>query len=433
MERLVAYGLDDVRETREISRVLGQSHFHQTQMFPMSHQNTITRGNATRIDALFLREYLRRRCSIPKPPEKSTFQGGYTDLFIAGVVSPVIHCDVQSLYPSVMLAYGITPRRDALRVFPALLADLTQRRVDAKTRARVATATAEKTFYGALQSTLKVLINSFYGYLGFPQGHFADFEAAARVTAEGRALIHRVLEELRSKGATPVEVDTDGVYFVPPADIRSEEGEVELVAEVSRVLPDGIRLELADRYRAMFSYKIKNYVLLTYSGDLRVRGSGLRSRGMEKFQRLLLEEIFRAVLERRPEDILVTRDLFLEDVRQHRWTPDLFAKTETLHDSLAVYREKRSRSSRNASAAYELALASGRSFQPGDQVTYYVSGRGKTVRVFECARFASDWDAKKPDENTEYYVKKVEDLCRKFQPLLKSPTREAPPELDLDL
>jgi len=51
----------------EISRILGQNHFYQTQLFPFSHQNAVLRGNATRIDALFLREYLRRRHSIPKP------------------------------------------------------------------------------------------------------------------------------------------------------------------------------------------------------------------------------------------------------------------------------------------------------------------------------------------------------------------------------
>ena len=36
----------------------------------------------------------------------------------------------------------------------------------------------------ALQNTFKILINSFYGYLGFAQGHFADFDAAARPASD---------------------------------------------------------------------------------------------------------------------------------------------------------------------------------------------------------------------------------------------------------
>lgn len=433
MDKLAAYGLDDVRETREVSRVLGQSAFYQAQMFPFSHQTTVTRGNATRIDALLLREYLRRRHAVPRPPAREDFSGGYTDVFVSGAVSPVVHCDVQSLYPSVMLAFSIEPARDDLRVFPTLLTELTRRRLEAKARRQAAASPAERIYHDALQATFKVLINSFFGYLGFSQGHFADFAAAARVTAEGRELIRRILGELERRGARPVEVDTDGVYFVPPAgvagDARREEAFVEAI---SRLLPEGIRLETADRYRAMFSYRVKNYVLLTYEGDLRIRGSGLRSRGIEKFQRLFLEEMFRAVLTGQAEELPRLRELFLDDLRNHRWTPELFAKTETLHDSLATYLEKRRRSARNTSAAYELALRSGRSFQPGDQVTYYVAGHGRNVKVFEAATPATRWEPAAPDENTEYYEKKLEDLYRKFSPLLRGAPGSRQGELALD-
>jgi DNA polymerase, archaea type len=419
MERLIAYGLGDVRETREISRVLGQSHFYQAQMFPLSHQNTVVRGAATKIDGLFLREYLRRRRSVPRPPEPEPFAGGYTECLAEGVLAPVVNCDVQSLYPSVMLAFRVHPARDDQQVFPALLTDLTRLRLEAKERMRGAGEPAERVLYGALQGTFKVLINSFYGYLGFSQGHFADFGAAARVTAEGRSLIRTILRALEERGARPVEVDTDGVYFVPPEAVRDAEAEEALVAEVSRTLPEGIRLELGGRYRAMLSYKAKNYVLLGYDGELLIKGSGLRSRGIEKFQRVFLEEMFRAVLEGRPEAVPGIKERFLDDLRNHRWTPSWFGKTETLHDSLEVYRQKRQKSARNAAAAYELALSTGRPFQPGDQVTYYVAGTGKNVRVFESARLASRWNPAAPDENVEYYAKKLEDLFRKFEPLVR--------------
>jgi DNA polymerase, archaea type len=68
-----------------------------------------------------------------------------------------------------------------------------------------------------LQNTFKILINSFYGYLGFAQGNFADFEAAARVTQIGRDLLKQMIDWLKGQGAQVIEVDTDGIYFVPPA------------------------------------------------------------------------------------------------------------------------------------------------------------------------------------------------------------------------
>src|SRR5258705_13839510 len=68
----------------------------------------------------------------------------------------------------------------------------------------------------ALQNTFKILINRFYGYLGFAQGNFADFDAAARVTQIGRDLLKKMIEWLRAQGAQVVEDDTDGIYFKPP-------------------------------------------------------------------------------------------------------------------------------------------------------------------------------------------------------------------------
>src|SRR5205814_5348111 len=75
----------------------------------------------------------------------------------------------------------------------------------------------EQRHFHALQNTFKILINSFYGYLGFAQGHFADFDAAARVTQIGRDLLQKMIAWLKERGAQVIEVDTDGIYFVPPS------------------------------------------------------------------------------------------------------------------------------------------------------------------------------------------------------------------------
>src|SRR5437762_1516585 len=82
---------------------------------------------------------------------------------------------------------------------------------------REAKTAPDRRYFHALQNTFKILINSFYGYLGFAQGNFADFEAAARVTQIGRDLLKQMIEWLKAQGAQVIEVDTDGIYFVPPA------------------------------------------------------------------------------------------------------------------------------------------------------------------------------------------------------------------------
>ena len=47
-----------MRETRAVADLLSPSYFIQAQIFPYNYQDVIVRGNATRINALFLREYL---------------------------------------------------------------------------------------------------------------------------------------------------------------------------------------------------------------------------------------------------------------------------------------------------------------------------------------------------------------------------------------
>src|SRR5437773_12368100 len=207
-----------VRETRALSELLSPSYFIQAQIFPYNYQDVIVRGNATRINSLFLREYFRQRHSIPELPMTRAFEGGYTDIFFTGVARNVWHCDIASLYPSVMLQFDCFPATDQLQIFRHLLTDLRTFRLEAKAKMRAEKDTARQHHLQALQNTFKILLNSFYGYLGFAQGHFADFDAAARVTQIGRDLLRKMIDWLNAHDAQVIEVDTDGIYFVPSLD-----------------------------------------------------------------------------------------------------------------------------------------------------------------------------------------------------------------------
>src|SRR5712672_894431 len=211
-----------VRETRALSDLLSPSYFIQAQIFPYNYQDVIVRGNATRINALFLREYFRQRHSIPELPMPRGFEGGYTDIFFTGVARNVWHCDVASLYPSIMLQFDCFPASDRLQIFRHLLTDLRTFRLETKATMRAEKDAAKQRHFHALQNTFKILINSFYGYLGFAQGHFADFDAAARVTQIGRDLLKKMIDWLNKQGAKVIEVDTDGIYFVPPSSVEAD-------------------------------------------------------------------------------------------------------------------------------------------------------------------------------------------------------------------
>ena len=135
-ERFRERALCAVRETRAIADLLSPSYFIQAQIFPYNYQDVIVRGNATRINALFLREYFRQRHSIPEMPMARTFEGGYTDIFFTGVARNVWHCDIASLYPSIMLQFDCFPATDQLQIFRHLLTDLRAFRLEAKAQMR---------------------------------------------------------------------------------------------------------------------------------------------------------------------------------------------------------------------------------------------------------------------------------------------------------
>jgi DNA polymerase elongation subunit (family B) len=409
--RLMQYAEHDVVETEAISRILSPSLFAQTQVVPMAYQQVCVRGAAGKIDALLVREYLRQGVALPLPDKPRPFAGGYTDLFRQGVIRTVHHCDVRSLYPSLMLARAIGPRTDELRVFHAMLDGLRTYRLEAKARLKGAVG-AERAHLDALQSAFKILINSFYGYLGFGQARFSDFDAAERVTAEGRDLLRAMIEWLRARGAEPVEIDTDGIYFVPPA--GGAPAQARFRAEFAAWLPEGIEIEFDGEYEAMFSYKMKNYALLQADGEMLVKGAALKSRGLEPFQRQFLNELIRRKLQGQEAQCAKLRADYEAALREGRWPIAMLARTETLQDAPSTYSSKIDRGGRGRSATYELALKSGRVYKAGDQISYYVTGTKKTVPVHANAKLASDWNPEARDENVPYYLAKLDALYRKF-------------------
>ena len=219
-EVLRRYALDDVRETRALSALLTPSYFTQAQIFPYNFQDVVVRGNATKINSLFLREYLRQRHSLPAPPgEAKEFAGGYTAMFKEGVVKNVVHCDVTSLYPSIMLARKVKPgcrRAGCLSASAQRPAHVSRGGQEVWRSGRRVTMSAAH--YQALQTTFKILINSFYGYLGTSFSNFADFRAAGEITETGQQILKHMIGWLQQQGCDVIELDTDGIYFVPPED-----------------------------------------------------------------------------------------------------------------------------------------------------------------------------------------------------------------------
>ncbi|HEY4612158.1 MAG TPA: DNA polymerase domain-containing protein [Bacteroidota bacterium] len=412
---LYEYALGDIRETRMLSEHLSPSYFYLSQVCPLPYSLLTRAGSTVKIESLLLREYLRQKHSVPKPTPGLQTTGGYSDIYVTGLLSDVVHADVESLYPSIIVSKSITPRYDALKIFPTLLKDLLAMRLDAKDKMRKSEQPLERSKYDALQYSYKILINSFYGYLGYNNGYFSDFEQADVVTTTGQQLLRHIIKQVELYNGTVIEVDTDGLYFVPPDNVRGEEQEAAFVSRLSGSLPEGITLAYSGHYDKMLSYKKKNYALRDTKHRITVKGSSLTSRSLERFIRRYLHHCVEFLLQ---ESIQSLHDLYVSyanEIRSHGIDAHDFCRTETLRDPLEIYSRDITAGKRKPSAAYEVMLRSGVAARQGQSISYYVTGTNPGVKISDNSKLAEEWDPNFPDENVAYYLSRLDDASAKFE------------------
>ncbi|MDD3155101.1 MAG: DNA polymerase domain-containing protein [Victivallaceae bacterium] len=395
----------------ELSATLSPSYFYQTMALPFSYQEVIFRGNGVALDAMFTGEYIRKRLRFSLPEIARPYAGALTEAVERGVFSPIWHCDVRSLYPSILLSENWSPKRDSDGVFLRRLAEFRTLRLTAKDRAGSAKDPQEKAEALALSNSLKLLINSFYGYLGFAQGCFNDYDLAERVTTRGREILLMMKEFIARSGGLCVEMDTDGIYFVPGAQFDSPTA---FLTALRPILPQGIDVELDRTAQAMFSYKSKNYALLDQNADdtVELTGAALKSRGMEQYLRYFIRRAALLLMQGEKKQLEQLKADTRHAIELHSLPISDLAKTEVLNDSVANYRKKQLLPGARRSAAYELVKDG--NAKAGDRVRYYLTGNKPKVSVLECAKRLEDNHGER-DENIPAYLRKLDDVWEIFR------------------
>jgi DNA polymerase elongation subunit (family B) len=294
---------------------------------------------------------------------------------------------------------------------------LVERRLAAKAAARIAPAgSAERFTHEAMSAAMKLVVNTAYGYLAAGGlTRFADVHAANEVTRRGRETLDLLCRELRNRGVTRLQADTDGVYFAVPLG-WTEADERRVVAEVGALLPPLVQLEFEGRYAAMLSHEPKNYALLGYDGRLVLRGVAFRSSRSEPFGEAFLR---RAVPRLLGGDIAAVRQAYVEAVaalrRREVSTYEVSSRVR-LTKSPEQYRA--SRDSRREHV-YEAMLAAGRlDWRRGERVRVFRTRDGSGGLVPDRAEAAGE-DPRHYD--VEHYVRLLRDgfasrLARAFTP-----------------
>ncbi|MBA4311690.1 MAG: hypothetical protein C0417_03565 [Chlorobiaceae bacterium] len=402
---------NNIEEVEKISTLLSPKVFFLTQVVPFNY-DTVARTNiSTKIESIFLREYIRQKHSVPKGSSGSTLVKNYEEIFYQGIFEPVICLDIESIYPNLMLNDNLKLKYDNLDVFQNLLKTLLKIKKDVEDD--------NSKYNDDYHSLISSLINTFYEYTGNPRALFNDFTAHDFTTNKSIGFIQNFIGILKKRGGIPLMIDSEKAYIVPPQSVQSLEEERLYVDELSKELGCEICINIENRFKRIFCYKKRNYALISYDGKIILKGSALTSRNIEPLGRHFIRQSVEAILQNDIRKLHTIYCEFKNRILNHKIPIRLLVKTEILRETVDEYNNLIKSGKRNRATGYEVALSSGFNWKSGDVISYYVAGVEETKKEIEKFRLIDEWDANSPDEDVDYYLKRLNEFSKRFELLFK--------------
>ena len=300
--KLKEYLVYDLEDTKLLADTLIPSIWYQKQLLPdWKLQSISTSGNGSKWNDILKKYYGEK--NLPPTDDKKSFQGGLTGAN-SGYFPNVSKIDVASLYPSIMLTYGICSHKDKDYIQLSILKYLKDFRLELKDKKKQGLATQEEI---RTEGAYKVKINSGYGALGTIGIEFNDYVAAALVTAYGRAILKLMCKTITDNGGVICSIDTDGVYYSTNDPTFEKNKQIHKLTQAA--MPKGINLDYELEAAALFvpprlkkGKKVdneglkKNYIIVTREGKTKCKGRFVK-RDVCKFQKEFQPNIIRLLTE----------------------------------------------------------------------------------------------------------------------------------------
>ena len=217
------YLLDDLYECDRVEYRYNTPNFLVCKMLPVPYRRCTVMGTAVQWKALMLAWSYEQGLAIPMFGEQKTFTGGLSRLLRTGYVRNVVKLDYNSLYPSIILTWGITDPTDLmLSMLHFLEHVLTQRekykglkkaagkkKEKAETEEERRKYAEEESFNDKKQLPLKIFGNSFFGSYGAPNVFpFGSLKCAEQTTCTGRMALRLMITHFKNLGYEPIVGDS---------------------------------------------------------------------------------------------------------------------------------------------------------------------------------------------------------------------------------
>lgn len=296
------YLLDDLWETDKVEYKFNVTNFFVCKLLPVSFEKACTMGTAAVWKYIMLAWSYEHGLAIPELVSTRKFTGGLSRLLKTGYIKPQIKADFSSLYPSLILSFGIKTEIDLMDIMMSLLEYLLTQRETYKVLKNESKGKSEKladeihhnsynkekvekllkekekadadfVFYDNIQACVKLICNGFFGSYGsgnpFPH---SDMECAEQTTCSGRQALRLMIGHFTNLGTKndlgkeynycPVVGDS----FTPdtPLYIKYKDSGLVDIKPISELIDEkSIEIDVLGRE---YDYSPKNYYVLCRSG-----------------------------------------------------------------------------------------------------------------------------------------------------------------------
>ncbi|MBW2975277.1 DNA-directed DNA polymerase [Candidatus Woesearchaeota archaeon] len=351
-----------------------------------------------------------------------TYKGGFVYEPKPGLYKDIAVFDYRSLYPTIISSHNIDP--GALNCsccegkktapvegkkkywfctkkkgfLPGLIEDLITRRM----RIKEIIKKKGSPLMEARSESLKLLANSFYGYLGFPMSRWYSIECARSTAAYGRFYIHKVIDEAEKNGFKVIYSDTDSVFITLGGKTKKEAFKFQ--DRINAELPGLMELEYEGFYPAgiFVSAKVgrfgakKKYALVSKDGKLKIRGFEAVRRNWSPIAKDVQEKVLNIILKEEDKE---------KALRYVRSTMKELKENKVPLDDVIIHTRLQKDIDSYDAIGPHVAIASkmrkkGINVERGSTIRFIITKRGKKIR--DKAKLPDEVGQK--DYDPEYYI-----------------------------
>lgn len=380
------------------------------------------------VDYLLMRHAAMAGEIVPNKPddnemrkrERNPIEGAYVKTPEPGIYDNLVVFDFRGLYPSIIISYNIDPatvckdcadyyesplgvkfNKERGGIMPRILKEFARKRISIKQQYK---KNPDDVYLGARSQALKILSNSFYGYLGYARSRWYSRDCAGSVTAYGRQYIKDAMAAAEQNGFGVLYGDTDSTILL--LGNKDKDAALAFLKGFNSKLPENMELELEDFYRrGVFVGKKmeggggakKKYALISESGRIKIKGFELVRRDWSKIARDTQRRVLEIILqEGNAEKAAAVVKSVIKELREGKVKLSELAISTQLRKGIGSYDVKSPEL-----AAAKKAVERGQKRRDEVEhavISYVVTKRGSSISdKAELEEFADSYDA-------DYYI-----------------------------